>query len=422
MVACSQCLTPNSLDSHFCKSCGAVLAAEDLSIAQQKVHDLVAEGYRIFNEGRTEEARLIAETALADEPSSSSALSLRGMCHERAGELALALECFEKVVGMNPDSPLDKIKVTHLRQAITGKSLSTEVPHRRGTALATAAAAVVFVVAVGIAIATSGNTNEPVASKTDTAVKSAFDTAAFSSKDLTVPQQQPANNQVDPNKAVEQPNTTTPPALNTNTNTAQQSNRTSPSWMSPLGNGSNRGTVLPDVGNGGLQGNIGVRPVQPNITITPNAPVTGSKDPDPVMGSNPGTPIGPNANGQRSEDDPGIIEINVSKPKQTLGGSQVVDGNGADALLKTANQQFLLGRYSQAAGTFEAALRAGAPSGSTNQRLGQCFANIGNKSEAIGAYRRAISAYEAAIARGGDTSRLQSALESCKQALKVLGG
>src|SRR5688572_17391000 len=183
MVACSQCLVPNSLDSHFCKGCGAALAAEDLSVAQQKVNDLVADGYRIFNEGRTDEARLIAETTLHDEPNSSSALSLRGMCHERAGELALALECFEKVVDLNPDSPLDKIKVTHLRQAITGKSLA-EVPNRRGTAFATAAAAVVFVVAVGVAIATGGSSDDRVAAKTETAVKSAFDTAAFSKQDL----------------------------------------------------------------------------------------------------------------------------------------------------------------------------------------------------------------------------------------------
>ena len=422
MVSCKQCSTQNSMDSHFCKGCGGALAAEDLSNAQQKVHDLVADGYRIFNEGRTDEARLIAETTLQDEPNSSSALSLRGMCHERAGELALALECFEKVVELNPDSPLDKIKVTHLRQAITGKSLA-EVPHRRGTAFATAAAAVVFVVAVGVAIATGGSTDDRVASKGETAVKSAFDTAAFSKQDLAPPQQQPEATNTQANNPAEQqpPVTNNQPAPNTNT-PPPVVNRGGPSWMTPLGNGSNGGT-LPSVGSGDLQGPIGSRPVQPNITITPIGPKNDQKDdPDPVMGANAGPPIGPDTSGTKSADDPGIIEIKVSKPKQPIGGSQVVEGNGAEALLKTANQQFLLGRHSQAAGTFEAALRAGAPSGSTNQRLGQCYANIGNKEMAATCYKRAISAYEASIARGGDTSRLQSALDSCKQALKVLGG
>lgn len=421
MVACSQCSVPNSLDSHFCKGCGAALAVEDLSVAQQKVHDLVADGYRIFNEGRTDEARLIAETTLHDEPNSSSALSLRGMCHERAGELALALECFEKVVELNPDSPLDKIKVTHLRQAITGRSLA-EAPHRRGTAFATAAAAVVFVVAVGIAIATSGSTDGRVAAKNETVVKSAFDTAPFTKQDLTT-QQKSAAAQTDVNKPADPapngtgvqpgPGPSTPPPV---------VNRSGPSWMTPLGNGS-RGGTLPSVGNNDLEGPIGgPRPITPNITITPIGPNNDPKDdPDPVMGG--GNPIGPNNSGVKPADDPGIIEITVSKPKQPAGGSQIApEGNGAEALLKTANQQFLLGRHSQAAGTFEAALRAGAPAGSTNQRLGQCYANIGNKEMAATCYRRAINAYEAGIARGGDTSRLQSALDSCKQALKVLGG
>ena len=420
MVSCKQCSTQNSMDSHFCKGCGGALAAEDLSNAQQKVHDLVADGYRIFNEGRTDEARLIAETTLHDEPNSSSALSLRGMCHERAGELALALECFEKVVELNPDSPLDKIKVTHLRQAITGKSLS-EAPHRRGTAFATAAAAVVFVVAVGVAIATGGSSDDRIASKGETAVKSAFDTAAFSKQDLTPPQQQAAATNADANKPAEQQPaiSNNQPAPNTNS-APPVVNRQGPNWMmSPLGSGG-RGGTLPSVGGSDLQGPIGHVPVRPNITVTPIGPQNDQKDPDPVMGS--GNPIGPSNSGTKAGDDPGIIEITVSKPKQPAGGSQVVEGNGAEALLKTANQQFLLGRHSQAAGTFEAALRAGAPTGSTNQRLGQCYANIGNKEMAATCYRRAISAYEASIARGGDTSRLQSALDSCKQALKVLGG
>src|SRR5690349_1264004 len=98
MVACSKCSTENSLDSLFCRQCGEAIATDDRSDAQQKHEHFIAEGYKIFNEGRTAEARLVAETALAENPNSTSALSLKGMCHERAHELALALACFEKVV------------------------------------------------------------------------------------------------------------------------------------------------------------------------------------------------------------------------------------------------------------------------------------------------------------------------------------
>ena len=123
-------------------------------------------------------------------------------------------------------------------------------------------------------------------------------------------------------------------------------------------------------------------------------------------------------------DSPPVIDIKRSNPTViSPGGSQpVADENAAEALLKTANQQFLLGKYGQAANTYEAALRAGASPGSTNQRIGQSYTNGGNRDAAAAAYRRAISSYEGSIARGGENPRTRAALEACKQALKVLGG
>jgi predicted negative regulator of RcsB-dependent stress response len=55
-----------------------------------------------------------------------------------------------------------------------------------------------------------------------------------------------------------------------------------------------------------------------------------------------------------------------------------------------------------------------------NQRLGQCYAALGRKSEALNAYTKAVSAYEAAISQHGQTAALKSGLESCKAAMKVL--
>ncbi|HRK21713.1 MAG TPA: hypothetical protein PLX06_07895, partial [Fimbriimonadaceae bacterium] len=67
--------------------------------------------------------------------------------------------------------------------------------------------------------------------------------------------------------------------------------------------------------------------------------------------------------------------------------------------------------------------RAGASPGSTNQRLGQCYANLNRAGDAANAYRRAIASYETSLRNGsGDSGRLQTAIETCKQALKTLGG
>lgn len=147
----------------------------------------------------------------------------------------------------------------------------------------------------------------------------------------------------------------------------------------------------------------------------------GDSGPDPVL-DDPKKPE-TNSDPKKPAYDPGIIEIKVSKPNGTPGGSQdSADGNRVEALLKAARQQFLLGRHSQAANSYEAALRSGADPASTNQRIGQAYSNAGQNTQAIAAYRRAISAFESQLNGPGDKSRVQAALEACRRALKTLGG
>src|SRR5687768_2587278 len=104
MVACTKCESMNSLDSVFCKKCGGALPEEELQVSRQKLDELLKEGFSIFNEGRTEEAMMVAESVIMSNPTSSAAHSLKGMCHERKGEFGEALESYERVVELNPDS------------------------------------------------------------------------------------------------------------------------------------------------------------------------------------------------------------------------------------------------------------------------------------------------------------------------------
>lgn len=416
MVACKKCLTENSLDSLFCRHCGEAIAGDERLEAKQKHEQLISEGYRIFNEGRTAEALLVAESTLAEDSRSTSALSLKGMCHERVGELAEALAAYERVVELNPDSALDKIKVTHLRQSISGKTLAEPVSAPRGKALLGAAAAVVLVVAVGVAIASNGSTPTRVAMTTVDPLTGTTDT--FAGSEL----QQPAGNQAagQETQAVTQPKPQPSPSQQ-----PSSGGTVVPPPASGYRYGGTRPSVLPQVGGSELEGAIGPRPVTlappKNIQLTPEPSRGAEEGPDPKVGG-PVTGNGIDVSAKPVEEQP-IIEIKVSNPRpNTPGGSTPIsDDNGAEALLKTANQQFLLGRFSQAASTYESALRAGASSGSTNQRIAQSYANLGNRDAAAAAYKRAISSYEASLSRG-ESPRTRSALESCRQALKVLGG
>lgn len=422
MVACKQCTSPNSVDSLFCKKCGATIATEVRSEAQQKLQELVSEGYRIFNEGRTDEARLIAETVLAEEPMSTSALSLKGMCHERVGELALALEAYEKVVELNPDSALDKIKVTHLRQAIAGKIL-VEPPPRKGRALVGAIAAGVMVIAIGAAFAAFGNQKDAVAKAGEVETPANPNTSAFNPTNLA--NQNPVKPEQQSNPGPGNQTQTAPPSVTLPS--AENNRRTT--TIPPWGRGD---TQLPSV-ESGISGEIG-RPVNPNITIRPETPPPTSNpgEIDPMIG-NSGRANGNAGGGTSVEDEPppksierpSVIDIKLSAPRVSNGGSSEPgeNVNGVQALLAAANQQFLLGKFAQAANTYEAALRSGASPGTTNQRIAQCYANLNRNGDAANAYRRAIGAFESSLRSGsGDKGRLQSAIDSCKQALKLVGG
>lgn len=419
MVICPECQTKNSVDSQFCKACGVAIPRDASSEAQAKLDALVSEGYAALHDGRTEEAFLIAQNVLEEAPENIRALSLKGMALERHGKIPEALETFEKVVALNPDSALDKIKVQQLRNALTAQTLQAPAPNKGRAGLA-AAAATLLVISIGVAGAIYANQSStastPEVAKNLTETNpgaTAFNNAGATNLNFSNPagtQQTPQN-----------PQGNQPAAGTGGQQPTQGGIRDLPGRPQPSG-----GRTLPDVNGGGLEGQIA--PVQPSglqINPQPSNPPQQNQNPpreeiDPsVDGGNRG-----NTNAQPREN-PGMIDIQVSRPNPTNGGSREADpqsGNGLEALMRTAREQYMLGKFADAARTYERALAAGGDSAMVNQRLGQCYKNLGRNSDAIQAFKRAQAAIESRMSRGGDTSRLQAQLEAVKQELKLLQG
>ncbi|MCO5295932.1 MAG: tetratricopeptide repeat protein [Fimbriimonadaceae bacterium] len=408
MVACNQCNYSNSLDSKFCRQCGKELDATDVATAAAELDALIAQGFHAFNEGRTEEALLIAESATKSNPASASALSLKGMCHEREGQIAEALECYEGVVALNPDSALDKIKITQLRNHLAGRAAAVPKSNRPRAILGAVAAVVLVAAGASIAAVLTGSTPSDDYPQTVAAQPNLKGFEGLPPGAL-------------PSQA-DSPATTEPGVANPAPEGATQA---------PAGTGN--GIATPNLGNVPSTlpsvGPDGFRPVQPQGPIGPveTRPVdtsaqqqqspprpTGADDPvDPVLRRDPVT--------EPPRENPGIIDIRVSTGRPAGVGGSSIDGNGVEALSRTARQQYQLGKYEDAARSYEQLLRRGGDPASTNQRLGQCYERLNKKPEAVAAYTRAVAAFDSQIKAGqGDSAK--TGLDACKTALKILQG
>jgi tetratricopeptide (TPR) repeat protein len=409
----------------------------ELQEAKEKVDAWLAEGNIALADGRVEEAMAIADSALESNPLSIEGLALKSMCCERLGKVAEALLYAEKVVELNPDSELDKIRRNNLRSNLGSVLQVTDKVDRRIALTAAIAAAVTFL-AAGIGIAHNYRSQADKVAQNDAPPTTVERPATFGGQNqpgssnlyaLNPNGQQPVNPGLSP-----QPNSN-PPAQRQTQDTDDSSDRPAlPKYEGSLPNATSDGTMV-------------INPITPLVGPSSGIPLSNPSESHPkVDGSNDGDPAPDvdtsasattnspavasttQANAVPANDDPGYIEIKVHQPAKTLvGGTEPIGGsidrNGVEALARTGTQQYLIGSYSAAATSFEKALKGGGDPISLNKYLGLTYAGLGRTSDAISAYERAISACQSAMTAGrGNKTRIQSVMDACEQAIKVLGG
>lgn len=408
MIECPSCGRVNTLDGKFCHACGTELPEATLVEKLVENAEFVAEGRRLLEAGKVEEARMVAEAALQADPSSSAALTLLGECLEEQKLPDEALVCYERLLEMNPQSALDRIKVMHLRKVIASAP-RPRAKRRNLIALIAACSAMALVGTVGViwllTRPSEGDTQSPRYANLG-AIQNAepFD-PSLPATDPGATGRNPA-----PGRG-EQADTQQPPNENN-----PQLRREPPPITGPGLRG-----ALPEVTPNGATVNLDapsrleIKPISPDLTAQPPTTSSGRDlDPKPEPGPN-------------SSEPPAIVDIRPSNPtgKEPTAGSEplVRDPNEANVLIRVARQHFLMGEYAKAADAYSKALAAGADPGPTNQRLAQCLEKLGQRSAAASAYERAMRAYEAALNSGkGDPAKLKAALDACRQAAKLAQG
>ncbi|MDQ2687529.1 MAG: tetratricopeptide repeat protein [Armatimonadota bacterium] len=134
---CNDCGTRNGVDSKYCKECGAkvndgyrtmMLTVEDLAgveddQGQQRLTRLLDMAFWHNEAGHTAAAIRAAEAALQIHPLCTTAHALLGSLYEKKGDDAKAIEHFEEVVRLNPDSEADATKLDQVRRGIHTKAV-----------------------------------------------------------------------------------------------------------------------------------------------------------------------------------------------------------------------------------------------------------------------------------------------------------
>jgi tetratricopeptide (TPR) repeat protein len=373
MVACPKCVVNNTLDSAFCKKCGAVLPISIIEEEQEKLKEIVTKGMESYQTGNLDEAMAIADHSIITNPSYGEAYALKGLIHERKGAYAEALDAYETVVALNPDSTIDKIKLNQLRNAFAQRQAGEPKADRKGAALialgVTAACLAIGGISYGI-LQTSKETKSNVAA-TNAPVSQNQNLLADSRTNV-----QPGVN-VNPNQKGVTPNGEVvalgpdgnPPIDSTpRTNSSRRSNFDNTGPLEIDGGTSPRGSIDHNPPTSLPPEKGGTKPI-----VTKNPPTNppdDTQDPAPTPG--------------------GTIDISISRPTQKS-GSQTVDANQNSS------------------------------SGKAYQRQGMANQRNGKTALAREAFQKAIDAFQKEIDSGkGDKDAAIAGMNSSRQALKNL--
>ena len=368
MVSCPKCVINNTLDSAFCKKCGAVLPISMIEEEQQKLKEIVTKGMDSYQTGNLEEAFAIADYAILTNPSYGEAYALKGLVLERKSNYAEALDAYETVVALNPDSAMDKIKLNQLRNAFATRQAGEPKMDRKGAAVMAIGVSFLIIAISGVVYGISQSSKETKSAATNNA-------PVQQNSNFVAGGRNPVQSGVNVNPNQKNPEPGTVPAANDNKPAGDTAPRTTSNRDRNSGSG---GGGFEPVTFEGPKGPVGKDLPDPNKQNTPvnqKPPAQSPPDPDPPVSA--GT---------------GVIDISFAKPKtDTPSGSNGVDQTKSGSAGKMYQRQ-----------------------GQTNQRSGKT-------AQAREAYQKAIDAYQKEIDSGkGDKEAAAAGINSSKQALKNL--
>ncbi len=413
---CTKCGAKNEDDHKFCSECGAKLTATNTQtqeaeaeraqepvIDHEKVGNLLFNAFQQYERGDLDGALESCREALKINPSSTSVHSLLSLIHEKRGEIELAINEVERVLGLNPDSAADQERLEQLRKKYYSDSdtksfWETSAENIKKAPRGFLSVVIVFSMAVFLfaafyprtQIPKQPTTREPLAENQQTTVP----------VQPVQPQQAPQYQQYPqyPQPQFQQ----YPPQV-----------ASAPQPPSPARQEPHDEEALPHAGSARPVGAAANPQPFPEIKIEPSKP----KQEQQQTQTAPATPA--------AQPPKNVPKINIittpAKPKPPA-DTATAQRLASSTYLEQARNAQLSGNYEEAIQNYRRALEGSDNPGPIYQQIAISYQRLGKKEEAIANYQSAIDAYKKQISENKNAEEARRGLAAAEAGLRLLQG
>jgi tetratricopeptide (TPR) repeat protein len=352
--------------------------------AKAHAEQLMREAVALFEQGRLEEALLACEGVLALDESYAPALSLKGLIHERRGQVAEAIAAYERVQAVNPLSVAERARLDALRRQ--ARAVVRPAPARplwvETLPVALAFLGVGLVLLIGFALVLRWSAppapapSQPVASTAES-----IPPPASPPPSATVPAPPAETPSPNPSQAVVPPVMIDPSRL----------------ALAPAQSNPPRGEIptLPAP-------EPETKPASKSETLKPdsNAPRDSEVMPDVKV----------------EETQRGVYEIRVERAPSQSPSRSATTSRATDVLTQAQNLQ-RAGNYREAIQAYLQALPTAPNPAEVHQQIATCYLRLGDKANARTHFLQAIAEYERQIQAGRDVETARQGIAACQNGL-----
>ncbi len=407
-MICTKCGVRNTHDSKFCRNCGLVIPDHvPPPETVERLEKRLEEAFNLFHEASYDEALIAVGEVLAIERDNVNAISLKAMIYEKQGEVGPAIDAYEQVLVLNPDSVADRIKLEELKRPSAVPKEPELVLIEKKSPLMISLVAGLSVLAIGlITVTLLVLLNPGIIGKS----------AQTSTQPVTIPQ----------GPAVVSNSSSVPPGTVTTATTPQQAPPALPDTNTPV-----PPAAIGDDAQAPVAPKTGFSPMPPLI-VNPDSMPTPASAVQPILPSgNPAqsdnTNAAANTNDKTSKtsDVKAKYEISVTggnTPKNRYSNSNSGTPQGlspdaeSQAYARIGREYQMSGNHKQAVAAYLRALPNSPDKAKIYQQIGTCYRYLRDNNNAATYLEKAIAAYQ----QSGNSPEAQQGIQVCKSQLAIV--